>query len=52
MLLSAITGNFDLSKSVFLYARRRRDVLCDRPWQRADGVPDSLSGAYLKDHAS
>ena len=50
-LLSAITGNFDLSKSVFLYARRRRDVLCYHPG-RAGGVPHSLSGAYLQDYAS
>ena len=35
----------------FLYARRRQDVLCYHPW-RAGGVPHSLSGAYLQDHAS
>ena len=35
----------------FLYARRRRDVLCYHPW-RAGGVLQSLSGAYLQDYAS
>ena len=43
------------SVSSFLYARRRRDVLCYHPWRaggRAGGVPHSLSGAYLQDYAS
>ena len=35
----------------FLYARRRRDVLCYHQWG-AGGVPLSLSGAYLEDYAS
>ena len=35
----------------FLYACRRRDVLCYHPWW-ADGIPHSLSGAFLQDYAS
>ena len=40
---------------MFLYACRRRDVLCYHPWHAggwAGGVPHSLSGAYLQDYAS
>ena len=40
-----------LSNFTFLYARRRRDVLCYHPW-RAGGIPHSLSGANLQDYAS
>ena len=40
-----------MSNFTFLYAHRRRDVLCYHPWQ-AGGVPHSLSGAYLQDYAS
>ena len=40
---------------MFLYARRRREVLCYHQWQAggwAGGVPHSLFGAYLEDYAS
>ena len=46
-------SNFSFSQCFvpFLYARWRRDVLCDHLWQ-AGGVPHSLSGAYLQDYAT
>ena len=51
-MIENIVGKGELTSNFsFLYARRRRDVLCDHLW-RADGVPHSSSGAYLQDYAS
>ena len=38
---------------VFLYARRRRDVVWDHPWQAGGwAASTSLSGAYLQNYSS
>ena len=36
----------------FLHARRRQDVLCDRPHPGGQLASSSLSGAYLQNYTS